>query len=249
MRRHAPTPEWAGAGITLNAVAPGAIETPLLQEGRDHPTVGPLIDAFKSPLGRNGRPDEIAALLAVPARSGRAVLLRIDPVLRRRDGRAVPGRRLAPTLEALMATHDELDAIEQIKKLKARYFRCMDTKDWDGFQAVFAADATMDTTQEAPEHRGRAPARRRSGSSWRARSGPVVTVHHGHMPEIEITSPTTARGIWAMQDFLQMPEGSPLGMKSMVGWGHYTETYELVDGEWKIKTLVLTRLRRDVEMA
>ncbi len=77
--------------------------------------------------------------------------------------------------------------------------------------------------------------------------GAVLTTHHGHMPEIEITSPTTARGIWAMQDFLQWPEGSPL--KSLVGWGHYTETYELVDGEWKIKTLVLTRLRRDVEVA
>ncbi len=63
VRRQAPTPDWAGAGITLNAVAPGAIETPLLQEGRDHPTVGPLIDAFASPLGRNGRPEEIAALL------------------------------------------------------------------------------------------------------------------------------------------------------------------------------------------
>jgi len=63
VRRNAPTSERAGAGITLNAVAPGAIETPLLQEGRDHPTVGPLIDAFASPLGRNGRPDEIAALL------------------------------------------------------------------------------------------------------------------------------------------------------------------------------------------
>jgi NAD(P)-dependent dehydrogenase (short-subunit alcohol dehydrogenase family) len=63
VRRHAPTPEWAGAGITLNAVAPGAIETPLLQEGREHPTIGKYIDAFASPLGRNGRPEEIAALL------------------------------------------------------------------------------------------------------------------------------------------------------------------------------------------
>lgn len=63
VRRHAPTPDWAGAGITLNAVAPGAIETPLLQEGRDHPEVGPLIKAFSSPLGRNGRSEEIAALL------------------------------------------------------------------------------------------------------------------------------------------------------------------------------------------
>ena len=147
-----------------------------------------------------------------------------------------------------MATHDELDAIEQIKKLKARYFRCMDTKDWDGFQAVFADDATMDTTQEAPglEVVTGAPEIR---AFVQGSVDPVVTVHHGHMPEIEITSPTTARGIWAMQDYLKMPEGSSLGMKTMVGWGHYTETYELVDGAWKIKTLVLTRLRRDVEMA
>jgi hypothetical protein len=146
-----------------------------------------------------------------------------------------------------MATHDELDAIELIKKLKARYFRCMDTKDWDGFQAVFADDATMDTTQEAPniEIVTGAPQIRQfvEGSV-----GPVITVHHGHMPEIGITSTTTATGVWAMQDFLEMPEGSALGMKSMVGWGHYTETYERIDGEWKIKTLVLTRLRRDVEV-
>ncbi len=145
-----------------------------------------------------------------------------------------------------MDTLDELRAIERIKQLKARYFRCMDTKDWDGFQAVFAADATLDTTEEAPEVEvvHGAPNIRQFVEGM---VGPVVTVHHGHMPEIEITSPTTARGIWAMQDFLQIPEGSPLGMKSMTGWGHYTETYELVDGTWLIKTLVLTRLRRDVE--
>ena len=147
-----------------------------------------------------------------------------------------------------MDTLDELRAIEQIKRLKAQYFRCMDTKDWDGFQAVFAPDATMDTTQEAPDLdvvQGNENIRQFVEGAV----GPVLTVHHGHMPEIEITSPTTARGIWAMQDFLKMPEGSPLGMKSMTGWGHYTETYELVDGEWRIKTLLLTRLRRDVELA
>ena len=147
-----------------------------------------------------------------------------------------------------MATLEDLSAVEEIKRLKARYFRCMDTKDWDGFEAVFAPDATMDTTQEAPD----LEVVHGSGNIRQFVQGsvdPVVTVHHGHMPEIEITSPTTARGVWAMQDFLQMPEGSPLGMKSMTGWGHYTETYEVVDGQWLIKTLVLTRLRRDVEMA
>ncbi len=63
VRRQAITPEWAGAGITLNAVAPGAVDTPLLQEGLDDPTIGPLIAAFQAPIGRNGRPEEIAALL------------------------------------------------------------------------------------------------------------------------------------------------------------------------------------------
>ena len=63
VRRHAPTAEWAGAGITLNAVAPGAVETPLLQASRSDPTVGHFIDEFPIPVGRTGRPDEIAAFV------------------------------------------------------------------------------------------------------------------------------------------------------------------------------------------
>ena len=65
----------------------------------------------------------------------------------------------------------------------------------------------------------------------------VVTVHHGHTPEIELTSATTARGIWAMQDFLRWPDGTELR-----GSGHYHETYERIDGNWRIKTSTLTRL-------
>ncbi len=39
-------------------------------------------------------------------------------------------------------------AIEEIKALKARYFRCMDTKDWDGFAALFTIDASLDVSGE-----------------------------------------------------------------------------------------------------
>ena len=46
-------------------------------------------------------------------------------------------------------------AIEEIKNLKARYFRCMDTKGWTGFQAVFAADATADFTREGGDRGAR----------------------------------------------------------------------------------------------
>jgi len=40
VRRSAPGPEWAGAGVRLNAVAPGAVLTPLLREGLEHPVLG-----------------------------------------------------------------------------------------------------------------------------------------------------------------------------------------------------------------
>ena len=61
VRRNAPGPDWAGAGIRLNAVAPGAVQTPLLQEGLDDPQFGPAIRGFPIPLGAGfGRPEQIA---------------------------------------------------------------------------------------------------------------------------------------------------------------------------------------------
>ena len=64
VRRRAPGPDWAGTGITLNVLAPGAVETPLLQATKDDPTLGPLLEAFPVPVGRNGQPDELAAAVA-----------------------------------------------------------------------------------------------------------------------------------------------------------------------------------------
>jgi NAD(P)-dependent dehydrogenase (short-subunit alcohol dehydrogenase family) len=59
-RRNATTKDWAGAGITLNAIAPGAIETPMLQATRDDATIGRFIDAFPMPVGRKGTAAELA---------------------------------------------------------------------------------------------------------------------------------------------------------------------------------------------
>jgi hypothetical protein len=70
------------------------------------------------------------------------------------------------------------------------------------------------------------------------------TVHHGHMPEIQITGPDTASGIWAMEDLLPVPAGkdAPEGHD---GYGQYRETYRKADGHWLIDSLVLTRFRMD----
>ena len=145
---------------------------------------------------------------------------------------------------------ERLMATEEIKQLKARYFRCMDTKDWAGFEQVFAADAVMDMSSEMRDQTTRGGITRGAAqiaAMVRTVVGPVVTVHHGHMPEIEITSPTTARGVWAMEDRLRWPEGSPV--RTIHGYGHYHETYERTDDGWRIKTITLTRLRVDTELS
>ncbi len=63
VRRNAVGPDWAGVGIRLNAVAPGLVETALTAEQKADPTMAPLIAQFPIPLGRGGRPDELASLV------------------------------------------------------------------------------------------------------------------------------------------------------------------------------------------
>ena len=141
-----------------------------------------------------------------------------------------------------MTDTERLLAIEEIKQVKARYFRFMDMKDWADFTSVFAPDASVDYAPEAAD-----------SSEWKASGaanvvalvrkvvGPAVSIHHGHMAEVEVTSPGTAHAIFAMEDLIFWPEGSR--HKTLHGWGHYHETYEKIDGKWVIKTLKLTRLR------
>jgi hypothetical protein len=136
---------------------------------------------------------------------------------------------------------EKLWAIDEITQVKARYYRCMDMKDWAGFAAVFAPDISVNYGPVLDDSDLQASGRDNVVALVRGAVGTAVSIHHGHMPEIEITGPASAHAIFAMEDLIFWPEGSPL--KTMHGWGHYHETYVKTGGHWLIQTLKLTRLR------
>ncbi len=133
---------------------------------------------------------------------------------------------------------NQLRDIEEIKKLKARYFRLMDQKRWDEWAELFAEDFSGIYHGPHPEiqYHGRSDFVSRTSAALVN----AVTVHHGHMPEIERTSATTATGVWAMYDYVQLPEFT------LHGYGHYEEEYVKQDGTWRFQRINLTRLRVDV---
>jgi uncharacterized protein (TIGR02246 family) len=130
-----------------------------------------------------------------------------------------------------------IDDIEAIKQLKARYCRTMDTKDWSAMRAVFADDVRVDTSESGG---GVVDGADPFIAFLRETLAGVVTVHQCHTPEIAVTAAGAATGIWAMEDMLRWPDGT-----EMHGYGHYHETYVQREGEWRIQSLVLTRLRTD----
>ncbi|OBI02793.1 nuclear transport factor 2 family protein [Mycobacterium scrofulaceum] len=130
--------------------------------------------------------------------------------------------------------------IESIKQLKARYCRHLDTKDWAAWRTVFTDDFVSDTAEaggKVIEGADEFVAFTRKALGRPAQA----TAHQVHAPEITLTSPTTARGVWALQDVVRFGAGVTL-----VGYGHYHETYQNVAGQWFIKSSKLTRLREDI---
>ena len=126
--------------------------------------------------------------------------------------------------------------IEAIKRLKARYFRLMDTKQWDAWGDVFSEDAHLQWGEsEADSATGRA----NIIAAVSQAIDPAVTCHHGHMPEIEIVDSERATGVWAMYDRVDHPD------YLLEGYGHYSEEYVKIAGEWKIHRTRLTRLHRE----
>jgi len=142
----------------------------------------------------------------------------------------------------LNRTLEQLNDIEDIKQLKARYCRLIDQKNWEELEANFVLDATIeiagapgganDTKQFSSAHA--------FVESLQQLMAPLVSVHQVHAPEIEILGPETAKGTWTISDRLVFPDGSPL--KILQGWGIYHEIYRKESGCWRFVSVRLERL-------
>lgn len=132
----------------------------------------------------------------------------------------------------------ELDAIY---RLKARYWRHFDMKEWNQWLDLFLEDSVLQADY-VPIWEDEVPTLTLTGRKEIAdflvpRSELRKTVHHGHTPDITFQSENDATGIWAMEDILDYQD------RTEHGHGYYYETYKKIEEEWKISTLHLRRLR------
>jgi len=131
---------------------------------------------------------------------------------------------------------EKLLAIEEIHQVKARRCRAVDQKDWE----LYIDCHTPDCRSNAAGPGGRVGAKAMAEGVAAQLAG-RTSVHHVHSPEIEITSETTAKGIWAMEDMLWWEAKGE--QRWSHGYGHYYETYEKRDGRWLISSRELRRTR------
>lgn len=131
---------------------------------------------------------------------------------------------------------EQLVDVEEIKQLKARYFRFLDTQQWSSWGGVFTEDARL---QWGPLETDAAEGRATIVAAVSAALEGAVTCHHGHMPEIELVDGSHARGVWAMFDWVDHPQ------YDLRGFGHYHEDYVKGAEGWLIQRTKLTRLRED----
>lgn len=126
-------------------------------------------------------------------------------------------------------TLQQLSDFEDIRTLKHRYFRAVDTAD----QALLASVLTEDVDIH---YRGGNYVVKLTGRDAmvdfiaNSFNTSLLAMHHGHLPEITLTGPDTAEGIWALEDIvIKIPT-----RENIIGSAIYHDVYRREDGQWKI---------------
>jgi 3-phenylpropionate/cinnamic acid dioxygenase small subunit len=139
--------------------------------------------------------------------------------------------------------------IEEIKHLKARYFRLLDAKEWDEWTDVFTDDleffytdpTVMNVPPTAQTTSDGALVNRDQLVEFVSESMKrVTTIHHGHVPEITLVDDDTATGRWGLTNYCEYTtaDGTTAWLR---GYGHYHEVYARTADGWRIKRSLFYR--------
>jgi hypothetical protein len=128
----------------------------------------------------------------------------------------------------MTVTPEDLVEIEAIKRLKYRYVRLLDLKEFDELEELFLEDATAtysDGTYTFDDRAGIIGFLRDALGSTS-----MLTSHKVHQPEIDLTGPDTATGTWGLEDVVILADQG----LTIRGAAFYSDRYAKVDGEWRI---------------
>ena len=137
-------------------------------------------------------------------------------------------------------TPEDLVEIELIKRVKYAYFRCLDLKEWDAIGELFTEDATSAYSAGAYTYEGRDAIveffRKAMGRET------FLSSHKAHHPEITLTGPDTATGVWALEDWVVDTQWQ----LDIRGAAFYEDEYVKVGGAWKIQRTAYKRVFEEI---
>ncbi|WP_207954730.1 nuclear transport factor 2 family protein [Saccharopolyspora elongata] len=135
-----------------------------------------------------------------------------------------------------------LEAIQEIERLKYRYWRACDSKDPDAFRECFVSEGAdidygpglggFDDREKLVELYSKL-ALRRDGDRWLYND-----IHHGMHPDIELIDANTAVGSWTFW-FMRVNLADGVVEQASL---EYRDRYLVEDGKWKIQSSHVTPL-------
>ena len=134
----------------------------------------------------------------------------------------------------------DLVALEEIRRLKHRYLRCLDQKAWDELETCLTEDATASYGGGAVELDGRAAILEFLTSSMGSTG--MLTSHRGSQPEIDLVGPADATGTWALEDVVIHQD---FGV-TIHGASFYEDRYVKVDDTWRIRATGYKRTYEEI---
>lgn len=139
-------------------------------------------------------------------------------------------------------TLQQLSDLEDIRTVKHRYFRGIDTADQALLETLFTDDVSV-------EYRGGGYKVELVGKAkmidflMNSFNATAVAMHHGHMPDISLIGDDTAEGIWYLEDIFISLERRDV----TTGTAIYRDRYRRVGDAWKIERTEYDRIMEVVQ--